>query len=153
MFLRSLPIPAEAVVGGRMLAMLLALLVSAPAFFATFYLLSRGTAGAPDDRAFVPFALVWVGYALVYGGGLVYLWIARSKRAELAATLALPLTLLLVAVATNLLTGVGIVERTISLAQEHGILAGPVCLMVGLAAFALWGRATAKGLKRRDLGL
>lgn len=150
-FLRSLPIPVGAIVAGRMLSMLLALAVSAPTFFAVFYLLAGG-AGALGGWEFVWFACIWVGYALAYGGGLVYLWIALSKQAELTAASALPLVLLLVAATTNLLTGAGLVGRAVELARESGAATGPAVLLAGLAAFALWGWATIKRLERRDLG-
>ena len=60
LFLRSLPVPAESLVGSRALGMLFALLLNAPAFFLPAYFL---TDLGEFKTAYLWFACVWIGYS------------------------------------------------------------------------------------------
>jgi ABC-type transport system involved in multi-copper enzyme maturation permease subunit len=150
-FLRSLPVSAGAIVASRMLAMLATLVVAAPAFFTMFYLIARQAPGFAAGPGFVWFASLWIGLALLYAGGLLYIWIARSKRAEVVMGFVNPVALLLVAVALGFLLDHGFVGWTMDLAREYGARAGVAGLLVGAAGFAFGGWRTTRRLRRRDL--
>lgn len=150
-FLRSLPIPARALVLGRALSALLSLLVSAPPFFGMLYLLSDSGGGRLSAEVYLAFAAIWVAYALVSGGFYLYAWLGFSGRTDLIGTVSVMVSLPLVAVMSNLVLGVGLVSGSLGLAQDYGLLVGAITVPLGAVAFALWMLAASRRLKRREL--
>jgi hypothetical protein len=151
LFLRSLPISADSLVGSRALGMLLALLVNAPAFFLPAFLLTDlGELGA----SYLAFAGIWVGYALLASGlcllceltvnGGAYARIYFGFAAALMAELAL----------LEWTLDLGLVRRTAELAQGgYGALLAAFSVLAGGAAFAVLSRVTVRRLRKRDLSV
>jgi hypothetical protein len=149
LFLRSLPIPAESLVGSRALCMLFALVVNAVAFFLPAYFLTDlGELGT----SYLWFACVWVGYGLL-GSGLCLLfefsvndWVYTLIYFGFAASLMVVLVLL------EWAFDLGLVGRTAQLAQSsYGTLPAIFSILAGGAAFALLARATVHRVGKRDL--
>jgi hypothetical protein len=151
LFLRSLPISADSLVGSRALGMLLALLVNAPAFFLPAFLLTDlGELGA----SYLAFAGIWVGYALLASGlcllceltvnGGVYARIYFGFAAALMVELAL----------LEWTLDLRLVGRTAELAQSgYGTLLAAFSVLVGSVAFAVLSRVTVRRLRKRDLSV
>jgi hypothetical protein len=149
LFLRSLPISADSLVGSRALGMLLALLVNAPAFFLpAFFLTDLGELAA----SYLAFAGIWAGYALLASGlcllceltvdGGAYARIYFGLAAALLAELAL----------LEWTLDLGLVRRTAELAQSgYGALLAAFSVLAGGAAFAVLSRVTVRRLRKRDL--
>ena len=148
LFLRSLPIPAGSLVGSRVIAMLFALVLGAPAFFLpAFFLTDLGELGA----SYLWFACVWIGYCLLASGlwllceltvsGGVYTLIYFGFAASLMTVLAL----------LEWTIDLSLVGRTAQLAQSsYGSLVAIFSLLAGGAAFALLSRVTTRRLQKRD---
>ena len=151
LFLRSLPISADSLVGSRALGMLLALLVNAPAFFLPAFLLTDfGELGA----SYLAFAGIWVGYGLLASGlcllceltvnGGVYARIYFGFAAALMVELAL----------LEWTLDLRLVGRTAELAQSgYGTLLAAFSVLVGSVAFAVLSRVTVRRLRKRDLSV
>jgi hypothetical protein len=147
-FLRSLPISADSLVGSRALGMLLALLVNAPAFFGPAFLLTDlGELGA----SYLAFAGIWVGYALLASGlcHLCELTVGGRAYARIyfgfAAALMVELALL------EWTLDLRLVGRTAELAQGgYGALLAAFLVLAGGAAFAVLARVTVRRLRKRD---
>jgi len=149
-FLRSLPITTRVLVTSRVLTMLLALPVTAPLFFLPPYLLSPALGEGLVPAQYLSFAAIWIGYALVVGGGYMYVWMGVSGSTDRRISLGL---IFLIPIFAGLLNGfdVNIVEGTITLARAYGPLAAIVALAVGSVGLFLWGRAAERCLGNRDL--
>jgi hypothetical protein len=151
LFLRSLPISADSLVGSRALGMLLALLVNVPVFFLpAFFLTDLGELGA----SYLAFAGIWVGYALLASGlcllceltvnGGVYARIYFGFAAALMVELAL----------LEWTLDLRLVGRTAELAQSgYGALLAAFSVLAGGAAFAVLYRVTVRRLRKRDLSV
>jgi hypothetical protein len=151
LFLRSLPISADSLVGSRALGMVLALLVNAPAFFLPAFLLTDlGELGA----SYLAFAGIWVGYALLASGvcllceltvnGGAYARIYFGFAAALMAELAL----------LEWTLDLGLVRRTAELAQSgYGALLAVLSVLAGGAAFAVLSHVTVRRLRKRDFSV
>jgi hypothetical protein len=151
LFLRSLPISADSLVGSRALGMLLALLINVPAFFGPAYLLTDlGELGA----SYLAFAGIWVGYGLLASGlcllceltvnGGAYARIYFGFAAALMAELAL----------LEWTLDLGLVRRTAELAQSgYGALLAVLSVLAGGAAFAVLSRVTVRRLRKRDFSV
>jgi hypothetical protein len=148
--LRSLPVPAESVVGSRALCMLFALVAGIPAFFLpALFLTDPGEFGT--TLSYLPFAGVWIGYSLL-GSGL-WLILELSVRGKIY-------TLISFGFAASLMAGVALlewildlslVERTAHLAQEsYGALPAIFSILAGGSAFALQFRVAVHRLEKRD---
>lgn len=149
-FLRSLPITTRELVTSRILTMLITLPVAAPLFFLPPYLLSPALGERLTPAQYLWFAAIWISYALLVGGGYMYVWLGVSGSTDRRITLGL---MFLIPIFVGLLNGFGIhvVEVTISLAQAHGPLAATTALAIGSAGLILWGRAAERRLGNRDL--
>lgn len=149
-FLRSLPISVRDLVLSRVLLSLLSLVLSATPFFMVLYLLSDVGGGRLPTGVYLPFAAIWVAYALVMGGFYLYVWLGFSGGKDFWVTLSLPVLLLLVTVASNFALGVGLVSGSLEISRDYGPLAMGV-LIPGAVVFALWMIAASRRLKRREL--
>lgn len=121
-FLRSLPIPVRDLVLGRALSALLSLVLSATPFFGALYLLSDTGGGRLLSEVYLPFAAIWIAYALVMGGFYLYAWLGFSSRMDVPSTLVVMASLLLVPAVCNLVLGIGLVGGSLGLPRDYGPL-------------------------------
>ena len=150
-FLRALPVPARDLVLGRMLTMVLGFLVLAPIFFLPPYLLIVLDGARAVPASYAGYALTWGGYGLLSAG--VVLWLELGFRGKTANWLLFLWALVLVLVFALLRFGFGVevAAGTAGLVRAYGPLPAVLSLLVGAAAFALFGLATVKRLERREL--
>jgi len=148
-FMRSLPIPVRDLVASRALSSLLSLALSGTTSFVVLYLLSDLGGGRLPVEVYLPFAAIWVTYALIMGGFYLYDWLGFSKKMDIPYTLAVMAILLLVPAVCNFALGVGLVQSSLGLAREYGLLTGAIPIF-GAAVFALWMLGAARRLKRRE---
>ena len=150
-FLRSLPISARELVASRALVMMSSLAVTSLLFFLPPYLLSSSLSDKLGPVEYLWFVLIWIGYALFSGGFYLYTWLSFSKRDDPWTILSF-LAFLFVAIGTMDWTiGVGIISTTVGLAESHGPFSALVALSIGGLGFLLWGLATERRLRKRDL--
>lgn len=150
-FLRELPISAAALVAGRIAYMLLALVVSAPAFFATTYRASELIRNRLDPVEYLCFVAIWCGYALFAGGLYLFLWHAVTWKTQLRAIPTLMVLYLILAVLFDIAFGMGLLVWTVEVVEARGVLAAAVALAVGAGGLAAWAAAATRRLERRDL--
>lgn len=147
-FLRSLPVPSEAIVGGRMISLCFALLFTVPAFFTPLYLLTDlGQLG----WSFVWFILIWVGYSLLGAGLWLLAEFGLSGRTYTILSFASVPVLIVAVLTLEWAVRLRAVERLSGLAQSHGPLTAIVSLMVGAVVFAVIARAATRRIESRDL--
>jgi hypothetical protein len=147
-FLRSLPISADSLVGSRALGMLLALLVNAPAFFGPALLLTDlGELGA----SYLAFAGIWVGYALLASGLCLLCELTVGGRAYARIYFGFAAALMVELALLEWTLDLRLVGRTAELAQGgYGALLAAFSVLAGGAAFAVLARVTVRRLRKRD---
>jgi hypothetical protein len=149
LFLRSLPIPAGNLVGSRVIAMLFALVLNAPAFFLpAFFLSDLGELGT----SYLWFCGVWVGYSLL-GSGLCLLFeLTVNGRVYTLIYFGFAASLMVVLALLEWTLDLSLVGRTAELAQSsYGALPAIFSILGGAAAFAILCRVTVRRLEKRDL--
>jgi hypothetical protein len=150
-FLRGLPIPAVALVGSRMISMLLALFLGALAFFLPIFFLS-GLGEKLGIEAYVFFCAVWIGYGLLGSGLCLLLEFSVSGKAYALISYGFAVPLMVVLALLEWTMDLSLVGRTAQLAQgSYGALPAIFSILAGGAAFALLVRATIRRLQKRDL--
>jgi hypothetical protein len=146
--LRSLPVPAESLVGSRALGMLFALLLNAPAFFLPAYFL---TDLGEFKTAYFWFACVWIGYSLLASGLWLHCELTVSGRAYTLTYFGLAASVMVVLALLEWTLDLSLVSRTAELAQSsYGALPAVFSVLIGAVAFALLARATAHRIEKRD---
>ena len=146
LFLREQPVAAGSVVGGRVISMLFALAINAPAFFLpSFFLSSLGDLGA----SYLLFAGVWVGYGLLASGLFVLLEVGARGGPPLYAAFVLAL------VAAVALLGwtadLGLVGGTAELVRGYGALPAVLSVSAGAAAFVLLASLAVRRVLKRNV--
>jgi hypothetical protein len=147
LFLRNLPIPAGSLVGSRVICMLFALLLNAPAFFLpAFFLSDLGELGT----AYLYFAGIWSGYSLL-GSGLCLLFeFTVNGRVYTLVSFGFAASLMVVLALLEWTLHLSLVGRTAELAKSYGALAAIFSILAGGAACAVFYRATVRRLEKRD---
>jgi hypothetical protein len=148
LFMRSLPIPAESLVGSRALCMLFAFVLGIPAFFLPgFYFSDLGELGT----SYLWFCGVWIGYGLLASGLCLLFELTVSGRVYTRIYFGFAAALMVVLALLEWTLDLSLVRRTAELAQSHGALVGVFSILAGAAAFALLSRITVRRLQERDL--
>lgn len=148
LFLRELPIPAGIVVAGRVISMLFALAINAPAFFLPAYFLSTlGDLGA----SYLWFAGVWIGYGLLASGPCLLLELTPNGGTRVPIFIASAISLVVVLAFLEWIADLGLVARTAELVGGYGALPAIFSVLAGAAAFALMARLTVRRIRERDV--
>ncbi len=144
LFLRSLPVSAGSLVASRVLCMLFALVLGAPAFFLPAYFLTDlGT-------TYLWFCGVWIGYSLL-GSGLCLLFeLTVNGRVYTLISFAFAVSLMVVLALLEWTVNLNLVGRAAELVQSHGALPAIFSILAGAAAFALLSRVTTRRVEKRD---
>ena len=154
-FLRSLPISAGELVASRVLAMLPALIFNSLVGFVTVYFLSWSFGGRLVQQLgpgeYLAFAGIWVGYAIFFGGAWLYGEFGLHGRTFNWIVFGIVGCTLPLLFALEWLFDLRIVVRTIELVEAYGAWPTVLSLAVGMAAFALWARATVRRIECREL--
>jgi hypothetical protein len=149
-FLRGLPIPAVALVGSRMISMLLALFLGALAFFLPIFFLS-GLGEKLGIEAYVFFCAVWIGYGLLGSGLCLFFEFGVSGRVYAIVSYCFAISLLIAVALLELTRYAGLVGRIAWLVQgSHGALLINFSILTGAAAFVLLSIATVHRLQNGD---
>ena len=147
-FLGRLPISAGALVGSRVLCMLLTFVLGSLAFFLPVYFYSD-LGVELGVGTYLSFCGVWVGYGLLGTGLWLLLEFGVSDRANAAIFYGFALTLMVVALVLDWRAEVGIVQRTTQLAQSgYGALVSVFSVLAGGAAFVLLTRAAVRRIRK-----
>jgi len=148
LLLGGLPVPAGSVVGSRVISMLCALVVGAPAFFLpAFFLSDLGELGT----SYLWFSGVWVGYCLLASGLWLLLELTLEGRVYTRIYLGLAASLMAVLALLEWTLELGLVGRTVELARNYGPLPAILSILAGAAAFALLAWLTVHRIHDRDL--
>jgi hypothetical protein len=149
LFLRSLPIPAESLVGSRVISMLFAFVLNAPVFFLpAFFLSDLGELGT----SYLWFCGVWIGYCLLASGLCLLCELTVSGRVYTLIYFGLAASLLVVLALLEWTLDLSLVGKTAQLAQSsYGALPAIFSILAGAAAFALLYHITVRRLQKRDL--
>jgi hypothetical protein len=147
LFLRSLPVSAGSLVGSRVICMLFALVLGAPAFFLPAYFITDlGELGTK----YLWFCGVWIGYSLL-GSGLCLLFeLTVNGRIYTLISFGFAASLMVVLALLEWTVDLSLVGRTAQLAQSYGALPAIFSILAGAAAFAVFYQATIRRLEKRD---
>lgn len=149
LFMRKLPISAGSLVASRVIGMLFALVLYAPAFFVPASLLSD--IGGIGTRAYLWFCGIWIGYGLLGLGLSLLLELTVSGRVYTLISICFASSLLIVLAHLEWSLDLSLVGRTAQLAQSAGALPAVLSIMVGGVALALLGRLTVRRIEKRNL--
>src|SRR5215204_5568130 len=142
-FLRSLPIPAQSLVGSRAASLLFALVLNVSAFFLpAFFLSDLGELGT---------SCVWIGYSLLGSGLFLLLELTVNGRVYTLIYFGLAVSLMVVLALLEWTLDLSLVVRTAELAQGYGALAAAFSILAGSAAFALLAWLSVHRIRKRDL--
>lgn len=149
LFLRNLPISAGSLVWSRVICMLFALPLNAPAFFLPAYFLTD--LGELGTASYLPFAGIWIGYGLLGSGICLLFELSVSGRVYALISFTFAASLMVILALLEWTLELSLVGRTAELAQGYGMLPAILSILAGGAAFALLARVTVRRLERRDL--
>lgn len=148
LFLRNLPISTGSLVTSRVISMLFALVLNAPAFFLpAFFFSDLGELGT----SYLWFAGVWVGYSLLWAGLYLLFELTTNGKVYTLITFGFVGLLLVVLLLLEWAVDLSLVGRTAELAQSYGPLPALFSILAGAAAFALLAQATVRRIEKRDL--
>ena len=150
-FLRELPISTGRFVASRAISMLLALVLSALAFFLPAFFLSD--LGELGTRTYLWFCGVWIGYSLLGSGVCILLELTVSGKVYTLISFGFTASVMLVLAFLEWTVNLSLVGRSAELAQSAGALAAIISILAGGAAFALLCRLTTRRIEERDLSL
>jgi len=145
LFLRKLPISAGSLVTSRVLSMLFALTLNAPAFFLPAYFLTD------LGGSYLWFAAIWVGYGLLGAGICLLFELSVSGRVYALISYSFAASLVVVLALLEWRLHLSVVGRTAELARSYGALPAILSILAGGTAFALLSGVTTRRLRRRDL--
>ncbi len=154
-FLRSLPVSVPQIVASRVLSMAPALVLNSLAFFGSLYAFVA-MMGSPlstrlDTAGYVWFALMLVGYALIWAGANLYAEQGTSGSTYMRAQFAMFIPIVALLLLLEWALDPGIIPTLIDLGESYGPLSVAPFLLVGTGAFAAWAVATTRRIARRDL--
>ncbi len=149
LFMGELPISPGSLVASRVLSMLFALVLYAPAFFVPAYFLSD--IGEIGTRTYLWFCGVWIGYGLLGSGLCLLLELTSSGKVYTLFSVGFTASLMVVLALLEWTVNLSLVGRTAELAQGHGALPAILSILVGGAALALLSRQTVRRIEKRDL--
>jgi hypothetical protein len=148
-FKRKLPVSTESLVASRVLSMLFALVLYAPAFFVPAYFLSD--IGEIGTGTYLWFCGVWIGYGLLGSGLCLLLELTSSGKVYTLISFGFTALVMFVLALLEWTVNLSLVGRTAELAQSVGALAAIFSIVAGGAALALLARITARRIEKRDL--
>lgn len=147
-FLRMLPIPLDAVVRGRMIAMLAALVLNVPAFFMAFRLAGNWE---PTWREYMWFVIHWVGIAIGASGYSICMEMGASVKRYSLTNLAVLAVAIGAFTVAGTLFDVWLVRGSVGLVERFGPLMAAAGLVAGITVFLLAGRLAIRRLRNREL--
>ncbi len=149
LFMSELPISPGRLVASRVLSMLFALVLYAPAFFMPAFLLSD--IGELGTRTYLWFCSVWIGYGLLGSGLCLLLEFTSSSKVYTFFSLGFTASLMVVLALLEWTVNLSLVGRTAQLAQSAGALPAILSIVAGGVALVLLARLTARCIEKRDL--
>lgn len=147
-FLRMFPIPLDVLVGGRMLAIIVAAVFNVPAFFIPMYLIGEWDLGALD---YIWFALFWTGVSVATAGYGLCMEMGTSVKRYSFTNLGLLAMVIPAITVLGVAFDVWIVEGIASLMPRYGLLLALGSLALGAGVYLFCGRVSARLLRRREL--
>jgi hypothetical protein len=149
-FLRSLPISTGSLVGSRLVSMLFVLVLNALAFFVpAFFLLDLGEFGT--TTSYLWFCGIWIGYGLLGSGVWLLLEFSVSRKVYVLISYGFVASVVVVLALLEWTHDLGLVGRTVQLAQSYGALGAIFSILAGGAALELLSSITTRRLEKRDL--
>jgi hypothetical protein len=150
LFMRELPISTGSLVASRVISMLFALILYAPAFFLPALFLSD--LGELGTSKYLYFCGVWIGYSLL-GSGLCLLFeLTVNGKVYILISFSFSVSLMVVLALLEWKVELSLVGRTAQLVQSYGALPAIISLLTGGSALAILSRLTARRIvAKRDL--
>lgn len=147
-FLRSLPIPVETIVGGRMLAMMAALVLNVPAFFLPYWAIGEWDISRME---YAWFALFWTGLAIGISGYSIVMEMSTSIKRYSMFNLVVILAVFVVITVAGVVGDWWMVRGSVRLVEDYGPAIALAGLAIGIGGFLFGGRLATEGLRRRNL--
>ncbi len=148
-FLKELPISTGSLVASRVISMLFALVLGAPAFFVPAFFLSD--LGELGTKTYLYFAGVWIGYSLLGSGLCLLLELTVNGKVYTLISFGFTASLMVVLALLEWTVNLSLLGRTVQLAQSYGSLPAIFSILAGGAAFALLSRIAVHRIEKRDL--
>lgn len=152
-YYRTLPIPVIAIMKGRVIQLITAMIFNALVFYPVFYLISRNADGMLQSAGqLAAFALTWTGYGLLINGVYIYLEFLNHGRKYLWISFALLFVTGILAFLVRWFGG-NLLLFTLEQSARYSLLSPLMwgALIVGSACLAVFCKITLSKLGRRDL--
>jgi hypothetical protein len=146
---RKLPVSTGSLVASRVLSMLFALILYAPALFLPAFFLSD--LGELGTSKYLYFCGVWIGYGLLGSGLCLLLELTVNGKLYILISVGFTVTLMAVLALLEWIVDVSLVGRTAQLVQSYGAPPAIISLLAGGAALALLSRLTVRRIAKRNL--
>ncbi|MGZ7443330.1 hypothetical protein [Paenibacillus sp. TH7-28] len=151
-FYRTLPIPADAVMLGRIIQLVTAIFFNGVLYFPALYLLSATLRSELSLAGYIAFALTWCGYGLLLNGAYIYFEFLKKGSTYLWMSLA---AMVLVALLAFVVNGFGgnLIELTVGFSGRYALLSPLMwgSLVCGTLGVSLFAAITKRKLAVRDL--
>ena len=148
-FVRKLPISPGSLVASRVLSMLFALILYAPAFFVPAFFLSD--LGELPTSKYLYFCGVWIGYGLLGSGLCLLLELTVNGKVYILISFSFTVSLIGVLALLEWTVDLSLVGRSAQLVQSYGALPAIISILAGGSAFVLLSRLTARRIGKRNL--
>ncbi|MFD3261466.1 hypothetical protein ACE3MQ_22990 [Paenibacillus lentus] len=152
-YYRTFPIPNIAIMKGRVIQLIIAMIFNAIIFYPVFYLFSRNAGGALHNAGQLgAFALTWTGYGLLINGAYIYLEFLNKGRKYLWISFVLLFSTGFLAFVVRWFGG-NLLLFTLEQSVRYSLLSPLMwgALIVGGTCLALFCKITLSKLGKRDL--
>lgn len=151
-FYRTLPIPADVVILGRIIQLVTAMLFNSVLFFPVLYLLAASLRSELSPAGYIAFALTWCGYGLLLNGAYIYFELLKKGTIYLWMSLAVMMLVALLAFVVNGFGG-NLVELTVGFSGQYALFSPLMwgSLVCGTLGVSLFAAVTKRKLAVRDL--
>ncbi|NGM84388.1 hypothetical protein G5B47_18420 [Paenibacillus sp. 7124] len=151
-YLRSLPVPVNAVMCKRKLQSIICFALNGVLFFGLVYALAGHLRAFISPLGYIVFSFTWIGYGLAVTGLFIFIEFLYSGKAYFWLLLLIMLGSFGVAMLVNF-TGGNLLFYSLACSKEWGLLSPLMwgTLLTGTVSMQLFSRWTIHRLKSRDL--
>ncbi|MNI15200.1 hypothetical protein D3C73_684920 [compost metagenome] len=151
-YLKLLPLSTKVIVGSRMIQFLITLLIMTSFFFIAYYtLLKIGNNKILMEIPYIPFALFWMGYAMIAGSLNLYWELGVSGKAYLRNCIIMCFPYVAISVGMWFWLENSFWLESIRWVQGYGVLLSLSMVLVGVICLTISSKLLQNKLDRRDL--
>lgn len=151
-FYRSLPIPIETVVRGRLIQLITAFIFNGIIFYPILYWMAPLIRNEVSVSQYLAFILTWMGAAIILNSVFIYFELLKSGRTYMWITMAIIFSVAIMAFVVNIFD-IHLVGITLNYSMRYALLSPVMWGMLALGFFFMYmmSLTVSKKLAYRDL--